>query len=72
MCVSVGAVSLAVFLYAFRLGAFDGISEQSEILFETRDLQLERPWESTYDRDMRRTMHGDLLPPKAYEWGGAA
>lgn len=57
--------------WSWRRGLFRDMEGQSRVIFEPGDLQIDRPWESPPARLMREVAYGELLPPRAGEWGGA-
>lgn len=57
--------------WSWRRGLFRDMDGQSRVIFEPGDLQIDRPWESPPARLMREVAYGELLPPRAGEWGGA-
>lgn len=57
--------------WSWRRGLFRDMEGQSRVIFEPRDMQLDRPWESPPDRLTREVAYGRLLTPSAGEWGGA-
>ena len=60
-----------ILFWAYRRGYFRDLDAQSRIILEPRDMQLERPWESSVDRLTREVAHGPLVEPDPGEWGGA-
>ena len=60
-----------ILFWAYRRGYFRDLDAQSRIILEPRDMQLERPWESSVDRLTREVAHGPLVEPEPGEWGGA-
>jgi cbb3-type cytochrome oxidase maturation protein len=66
-----GAIALATFAWAWRLGAFDDLEEQAHVIFEPRDWRLQRPWESPAQQEERRRLYGEPIEPEPGEWGGA-
>jgi len=61
-----------ILFWAYRRGYFRDLDAQSRIILEERDMQLERPWESSVDRLTREVSHGPLVEPERGEWGGAS
>jgi hypothetical protein len=61
-----------VLAWGWRRGYFDDLAAQSRVIFEPRDFQLERPWETPVQRLERETAHGSPLSPAPGEWGGAS
>ena len=61
-----------VLFWAYRRGYFRDLDAQSRIILEERDMQLERPWESSVERLTREVAHGPLVEPERGEWGGAS
>lgn len=68
--VAFGVLALACFACAWRRGHFDDMDAQAHLVFEPRDLRLERPWETAEQREAR-LIHGAPVPPAPGEWGGA-
>ena len=66
-----GWLGLILFGVALWRGAFDGTREQANIIFESADLRLYRPWETPRQLTERRRAHGELIPPAPGEWGGS-
>jgi hypothetical protein len=58
--------------WGWRRGLFADLDAQSRVIFEPRDLRLERPWEGPADRLTREVAYGRPQPPAPGEWGGAA
>ena len=65
-------LAVAALVWGWRRGFFDDLAAQSRVIFEPRDLRLERPWETPVQRLERETTHGAPLAPAPGEWGGAA
>ncbi len=65
-----GVLALVCFAWAWRRGHFDDMDAQAHLVFDSRDLRLERPWETDEEREARR-LHGAPLAPEPGEWGGA-
>lgn len=65
---------LAAFVLAWgwRRGFFRDLDAQSRVIFEPRDWQIERPWETPVQRLEREVAHGAPTAPAPGEWGGAA
>lgn len=68
---ALGVLALGVFAWGWRRGQFSDLDEQSRVIFEQRDYQGERPWESPRQRAERRREHGAPVAPDPGEWGGA-
>ncbi len=66
-----GVGALVAFAWAWRRGQFADLDRQAQVLFDDRDLRLDRPWESVRQRSDRRVAVGELLAPALGEWGGA-
>ena len=63
----------ALFLaWGWRRGYFRNLDAQARVIFEPRDWQLERPWETPVQRLQREAAYGEVIPPERGEWGGAA
>jgi nitrogen fixation-related uncharacterized protein len=62
---------LTSFVWAWRHGQFADTSTQRLVIFEPRDLRIERPWESPAQRAERVAEHGRPVAARAGEWGGA-
>lgn len=69
---ALGIGALAGFAWGWRRGQFTALGAQARVIFDERDLRIERPWESAVQRAERSAEHGAPLPPEAGEWGGAA
>ena len=65
-------LAVLVLAWGWWRGFFDDLPAQSRVIFEPRDLRLERPWESPVQRIERETTHGAPVAPVPGEWGGAA
>ena len=61
-----------VLFWAWRLGFLRDFDAQSRVILNERDFRLERPWETEAARQDRERAYGELVPPVAGEWGGAA
>ena len=61
-----------VLAWGYWRGYFRDLDAQSRVIFEPKDFQLERPWETPVERLERETNYGKLVPPAPGEWGGAA
>ncbi|MFW6201885.1 MAG: cbb3-type cytochrome oxidase assembly protein CcoS [Gemmatimonadota bacterium] len=66
-----GGLALVAFAWGWRRGHFDGLREQAYLVFDERDLRLERPWETEAQQERRAARHGPPLDPAPGEWGGA-
>jgi cbb3-type cytochrome oxidase maturation protein len=69
---ALGAVALGAFAWGWYAGAFRHLDAQAHVILDSRDLQLDRPWETPAQRAERAIAHGELEPPGRSEWGGAA
>ncbi len=67
-----GFLALAAFAWAWRRGQFHELRRQAHVIFDDRDLRLERPWETPDQRAEREERYGPLIEPSPGEWGGAA
>lgn len=72
MVLAVGGAALGAFLWAWRRGQFSHLEEQSRVIFEPRDLLLDRPWETELQKSERRRRYGPLRPAEPGEWGEGA
>ena len=61
-----------VLAWAWRRGYLRHLEAQSRIIFEPRDMRVERPWESPAERLTREVAYGELVPPVPGEWGDGA
>jgi len=61
-----------VLAWAWRSGFLRDWDAQSRVIFEPRDLQVARPWESPVEQLTREVTYGPPEPPVPGEWGGAA
>lgn len=68
--VLLGIIALGAFAWAWRRGHFDRLDRQAHIIFDERDMRLERPWESERQRARREARYGPLIEPSPGEWGG--
>ena len=59
-------------VWSWRRGLLRDLDAQSRVIFEPRDLRVERPWESPVERLTREVAHGAPAPAEPGEWGGAA
>ena len=66
-----GMLALVAFAWAWRRGQFARLDAQALVIFDQRDLRLERPWERPDQRAERRELYGPPLPPAKGEWGSA-
>jgi nitrogen fixation-related uncharacterized protein len=64
------ALALGAFAWAWRRGQFSALDRQARVIFDERDLRLDRPWESGAQRAARAARQGPLLAPAPGEWGG--
>jgi len=69
--VSMTLVPALVLVWGWRRGFFRDLEGQSRVIFDERDWQLARPWESDAERLDRALAHGPPLAPTPGEWGGA-
>ena len=67
-----GLIALGAFVWAWRRGQFRELDRQAHVIFDERDLRLERPWETADQRAEREARYGPLVEPSPGEWGGAA
>jgi len=67
-----GLLTVAVFLWAWRTGQFDRISDQALLPMDDDDLNVARPWETDAQRADRIADHGPSQQPATPGiWGGA-
>lgn len=64
-------LAAAVLGWALWRGFFRDLEAQSRVIFDPRDLRLERPWETPVQRLEREVTYGEPLSPSGGEWGGA-
>ena len=65
-------LAVAFLAWAWRRGFFDNLNAQSRVIFDQRDFQLERPWETPVQRLQREAAYGESKTPSPGEWGGAS
>ena len=65
-------LAAAVLAWGWWRGFFRDLDAQARVIFEPRDLRVERPWETPVQRLERELRHGAPVPPDRGEWGGAA
>ena len=70
MVLPLGALAFGAFVWAWRRGAFHDLDKQARVIFEPRDLRLERPWESAAQRAQRIEAFGPPETAERGEWGG--
>ncbi|HEX5831198.1 MAG TPA: hypothetical protein VFY16_09465 [Gemmatimonadaceae bacterium] len=63
-------LAAAVLAWALRRGFFRDLEAQARVIFDPRDLRLERPWETPVQRLQREVTYGEPLAPDDGEWGG--
>jgi len=68
---ALGVVALAAFVMAWWQGYFRDLDAQARVIFDSRDLRFERPWETPAQRIERAVTYGEPLPGERGEWGGA-
>lgn len=67
-----GLLTVAVFLWAWRTGQFDRISDQALLPMDDDDFNVARPWETAAQRTERIMEHGPSRQPATPGiWGGA-
>lgn len=67
-----GLLTVAAFLWSWRLGHFDRISQQALLPLDDDDLSASRPWETAEQRAERVAEYGaPLVPASPGAWGGA-
>lgn len=64
-------IALTAFAWAWRRGQFGDTAAQRLVIFDGRDLRVERPWENGRARAERASRHGRLVPARPGEWGEA-
>lgn len=64
-------LAVAVLVWAWRRGFFDDLTAQSRVIFDERDFQLQRPWETPIQQLQREAAYGEPKAPTPGEWGGA-
>jgi len=69
MVLGIGGLALGAFVWAWRRGHFGDLEAQSRVIFEPRDLRMDRPWESPAQRAERARAYGPLEEPGPGEWG---
>lgn len=67
-----GLLTVAAFLWAWRKGQFNRISDQALLAMDDDDFNVARPWETFAQRTERVRAHGPSQPPAVPGiWGGA-
>lgn len=67
-----GLLTVAVFLWAWRKGQFDRISDQALLPLDDDDFNVARPWETAAQHTQRIAEYGPSQPPATPGiWGGA-
>lgn len=67
-----GLLTVAAFLWAWRKGQFNRISDQALLAMDDDDFNVARPWETFAQRSERVQAHGPSQPPAVPGiWGGA-
>ena len=66
---ALGLLAFCAFAWAWRRGHFGHLGRQSRVIFEARDLRLERPWETATQRAERELEYGALETAAPGEWG---
>ncbi len=69
--VAMTLVPAIVLFWAWRKGLFHDLEAQSRVIFDDRDLRVERPWESAAEQLEREMAFGGAEPALPGEWGGA-
>lgn len=70
--VTMTLVPALLLFWAWRRGYFRDLEAQSRVIFEPRDWQVRRPWESADDQLIRELRFGPPSDPEPGEWGGGA
>jgi hypothetical protein len=65
-------LACVLMFWGWRRGYFRDLDAQSRIIFEPRDWQVARPWETPVERLEREVAYGRPVAPAPGEWGGAA
>ena len=68
--IALGLLALGAFACGWRRGQFSYLRAQSHVIFEPRDLRLDRPWETARQRAERELEFGALEAAAPGEWGG--
>jgi len=63
------AAALGAFAWGWWRGQFSHAEAQRLVIFDARDLQVERPWETPEERAERELRYGALTAPHRGEWG---
>jgi len=64
-----GLLALAAFAWGWRRGQYRDLSAQARVIFDARDMRLDRPWETAQQRAERAREFGALEPAPPGEWG---
>lgn len=64
-----GFLALAAFAWGWRRGHYRDLKSQARVIFEPRDVRLERPWETPAQRAERAREFGTPIRPAPGEWG---
>lgn len=63
------AIALGAFAWGWWRGQFTDAEAQRLVIFDARDLRVERPWETPGEHAERAAHHGPLTAPHRGEWG---
>lgn len=69
--VAMTLIPAVVLFWAWRKRLFHDLEGQSRVIFDDRDLRVERPWESRAEQLEREVTYGPAEPARPGEWGGA-
>ena len=66
------AAALGAFAWAWWRGQFTDTDAQRHVIFDARDLRVERPWETAGERAARAARYGAPSAAHRGEWGEGA
>jgi nitrogen fixation-related uncharacterized protein len=66
------ALALGAFAWGWWRGQFTHADAQRHVIFDARDLHVERPWETRAEGAARAARYGRLTAPHRGEWGEGA